>query len=78
MSKEKLTPEEIRLNFYGKDDSRSYDQDEIDLMKQYAEQYHIVEGNKKETKPLCNCDEAMHTLNELDFNVCATCQKPIS
>lgn len=35
-----LSPEEKRIEFYGNNDSRAYDLDEINLMKEYAEYYH--------------------------------------
>ena len=39
------TKEEIRIEFYGKDDARAYDHDELYIMEQYAKEYHQHQVN---------------------------------
>lgn len=48
------TAEEIRIDFYGTDDSRAYDHDELYLMKQYAAQFKQGSINTNVVRPESN------------------------
>lgn len=39
------TKEEIRIEFYGENDARAYDHDELYIMEQYAKEYHEQQVN---------------------------------
>lgn len=41
-----MTAEERRIDFYGENDARAYDHDELYMMKEYAKDYHETEVKK--------------------------------
>lgn len=55
------TAEQKRIDFYGDKDSRAYDDDELNLMKEYAKEYHEAELKKL---GLCNDIERFY---QIDF-----------
>jgi hypothetical protein len=69
------TAKEVRISFYGTDDTRAYDEDEISIMEQYADQKNVSEGvgNKYEFKTFNGRikiyvnGSVMFTFNQIDF-----------
>jgi hypothetical protein len=69
------TAKEVRILFYGKDDTRAYDEDEIAIMEQYAAQKNVSEkvDNKYEFKTyngrvkIYFNGSVIFTFNQIDF-----------
>lgn len=63
MKTNELTAEELRQDYYGTTDSRAYDQDELNLMEQYAE----AVSKRKVLEALEDVDNELLILNPSDY-----------
>ena len=74
------TAEEMRIDFYGKDDARAYEYDELYLMNQFAESYHqeklkAEQSQEASTTEFCQCPNPDR---ESGYSYCMHCHKHVS
>lgn len=83
-----MTAEEFRIKYYGDNDSRSYDEDELKLMIGFAEAYHKAEVEAISDEEICewiwdnefydtSCNNGFQFMNdgikENNFKYCPYC-----